>query len=180
MGDIDRKIYENDLSEVVKLLSSKGDPDDILIEELGDNFREYRRRWKSINTSTETEHPIHLDFELNFGCNLKCEICILQTPPEETKFKKEYGKVLSYEKFCEIIDDGIEKGLCSITLSGNNEPLLFKEIPQYIEYAKKKNVLDIIMLTNGTLLDTVTSEELVNSGLTRICFSVGGGNMGMT
>jgi len=81
-------------------------------------------------------------------------------------------KFISYDKFKEIIDEGSEKGLCSITLNVNNEPLLVKDIAEYVRYARSKGIVDVIMLTNAALLDRKMSRKLIEAGLTKIYFSL--------
>ena len=39
-----------------------------------------------------------------------------------------------------------------------------------ISYAKKKGVLDVMLHTNGTVMNEKLAEQLVNSGLNRIIF----------
>ena len=41
-----------------------------------------------------------------------------------------------------------------------------------IEYAKSKGVIDIMLHTNGTVMDENLAERIVKSGLDRIIFSL--------
>ena len=70
----------------------------------------------------------------------------------------------SFEAFKEIIDEGVTKGLKAIRLNYINEPLIRKDIIDFIKYANKKGVLDIYLSTNGSLLKEKIAKELINSG----------------
>ncbi|MDD5618126.1 MAG: radical SAM protein [Candidatus Omnitrophica bacterium] len=154
------------------------DPDKILAKIKGRRYKEYRKKWNiSSRALLVQEYPIHLDFELHYGCNLKCPQCILQVDKSRLKKIHPYHiakrkERINLEKFKEIIDEGIQHGLCSITLGVNNEPLMDPNIVQFIRYASKKGVMDIIILTNATLLTRRLSKELLESGLTKLYFSI--------
>ncbi len=154
------------------------DPDQILAEIKGPRYVEYRRRWeKAGDLELIQNYPIHIDFELQYGCNFQCPSCILQIDKKEFAPEHPYNidnrrKKVTFEKFCGIIDEGVQHGLFSITLNVNNEPLLTKDIDQYIRYAAQKGVVDIIMLTNASLLTQDMSHRLMVSGLTKLYFSL--------
>lgn len=162
-----------------KQLENTKDPDLILGEILGRKYKEYRNKWeKAANALEKTQnYPIHLDFELNFGCNLKCPQCILQVNPAEFNDEHPYSinkekQKISLGKFEEIVDEGVKYGLSSVTLGVNNEPLMNRDLIKHIRYAHKSGIQDIIILTNGTLLTKELSGKLVGSGLTKLYFSV--------
>lgn len=166
------------MNEQWKQIQNTRDPDEMLKELLGDRFEEYRRRWcRAGNLELVQDYPIHLDFELQYGCNLRCPYCILQVDPDELPachpYRKENrSKKISFELFKKVIDEGVKHGLSSITVGVNNEPLLMKDIAKYIRYAREKGVIDIIMLTNATLLDQECAGKLLESGLTKLFFSI--------
>ena len=58
-------------------------------------------------------------------------MCILSIPLKKRFYREEPRKKVSFEKYCEIIDEGVLHGLSSIQLSGTNEPLLLKDIEKY-------------------------------------------------
>lgn len=144
-----------------------------LKKKIGKKFIDYRRKWLlSAKIKILLDYPLHINFELNFGCNLSCEFCLHGVSYKKWNYKTDPKKNISLEKYCEIIDEGIKYGLCSIELNGINEPLLKKDICRYINYAKKSEILVISLHTNGLLLDKEKSEELINSGLDIVIFSV--------
>ena len=161
-----------------KQVALTGDPDAKLGELLGEPYRAYRRKWAQAGQlNLVPDYPIHIDFELYYGCNLRCPQCVLQIDPEEFPADHPYAvanrrKTLSFEKFTEIIDEGIAHGLCSITLNVNNEPLATRNLQEYIRYARCAGIVDVIILTNATMLTKKRAQELLESGLTKIYFSL--------
>jgi radical SAM protein with 4Fe4S-binding SPASM domain len=161
-----------------KQIEYSRDPDRLLASYLGPRYEEYRMRWKRAEgCELVQEYPIHLDFELQYGCNLECPHCILQIDPSELAAHHPYRKErraskISFEQFKKVIDEGLYHGLASITVGVNNEPLMVKDIVKYIDYARDSGVIDIIMLTNATLLTEERSRELLGSGLTKMFFSL--------
>lgn len=145
------------------------DPWAYLAELQGEPFKEYRRRWEAVsNLELETEFPLQLDFELNNLCNLKCEMCTwsVEAMPKSVDFPT--------EKFKEIVSDGVQRGLRSLDMSYVNEPLIRKDLPDLIRFARDAGVVDIAFNTNAMLLTPDMGARLLDSGLTRIQFSMDG------
>ena len=143
-----------------------------IIEKYSDKqkYREYRKKWKLASTLEYTpDFPLQIDFELNYSCNFSCEMCTWSAENTAGRGKKTW---FSFEAFKEIIDEGVKKGLKAIRLNYINEPLIRRDIIDFIKYAKKKGVLDIYLSTNGSLLKEKIAKELINSGLTRIQVSI--------
>jgi len=153
-------------------------PDEVLIALKGPKYAEYRRRWEDAGEMKAVlDYPIHIDFELHYGCNFRCPSCILQVPKNEFAAGHPYhvskrGTKIDFAAFQKIIDEGVPHGLSSITLNVNNEPLLNKDIDQYIRYAIGKGVVDVIMLTNASLLTREMAHKLLDSGITKLYFSL--------
>ena len=57
-------------------------------------------------------------------------------------------------------------------VNGLGEPLLRKDIPEFISYAKEHGVQDVMFHTNGTIMTEELATRLIESGLDRIIFSV--------
>jgi len=71
-----------------------------------------------------------------------------------------------------IIDEFAEKGESSIKFVYVGEPLLYKRLPEIIQYAKEKGIYDTIIATNASLLDYEISKRLITAGLDWITYSV--------
>ncbi|MCA9407330.1 MAG: radical SAM protein [Candidatus Omnitrophica bacterium] len=146
---------------------------DILGEELGERYWDYRKRWdRASKCEIVQDYPLHLNFEIFYGCNFRCPFCILSTPIKDRGYKVDTKAKISFEKYCEIIDEGVKHGLCAVQLNGYNEPFLLKDIARYIRYAKNAGVLDIYVVSNGSALKPEMAEEIIDAGLTQIKFSI--------
>lgn len=145
------------------------DPFDVLCDIHGDKFRDYRKTWGKVsNLELLTGFPLNLDFELNDTCNLRCEMCpyVIENPEaKKTTF-------FPYEKFKEIILEGVPKGLRAVNLNFLNEPLMRKDIPQFVRFAHENGVVDISFNSNASFLSGKMQDELLDSGMTRLQLSI--------
>lgn len=107
-------------------------------------------------------------------CNFKCAFC----PTGDTSLLKEVGRKhssINLEFFKKIIDDisQFDNKLKLLSLYKDGEPLLNKEFPKMVEYAKKANIADKIWTkTNGSLLNPDLNSQLIDAGLDMIHISV--------
>ena len=79
---------------------------------------------------------------------------------------------MDFEKYKRIIDEGSEHNCPSVEPQGTNEPLLIKDFEKYLKYAHSKNFIDIMINTNGSALTERRSKQLLDSGITRLRFSL--------
>ena len=130
-------------------------------------FKRYRELWKKAgNYEILTSFPLHLDIELSGICNLKCDFCF-----QNGLINKPLG-LMDFDLFKQIIDEGVEKGLCAIKLQIRGESFLHPQIFDCIAYAKDKGIMDVQITTNGTLLNKNRIREVLDSGIDAIIFSV--------
>ncbi|MDP2786968.1 MAG: radical SAM protein [Pseudomonadota bacterium] len=130
----------------------------------------YRSRYEAAaNLEVVTDYPLQIDFELNASCNLKCPMCPISAESPKGKGKKTWFPTALYQ---EIVRDGVERGLSAIKLNYVNEPLIRKDLPEFVSFARKAGVLDVYLSTNGLLLDDNFSRQLIQAGLTRIQVSL--------
>lgn len=136
-------------------------------------FLNYRFRWNYLpRFHVVSRFPTHVDIETTNKCNLRCVMCPHDFPTPE--FKKTLGS-MSIDMAKQIIDEGSQKGLASIKLNWRGEPLLWrKHLAETIKYAKKRGIVEIIINTNGLLMDEEFSRDIITSGLDMIVFSVDG------
>ena len=106
-----------------------------------------------------------INIESTNHCNLKCKMCPVNS---EMKRKKEF---LDFQLFKKILDENPQ--LEFILPFQWGEPLLHKQIFDMIAYARQKHIRTM-MTTNGTLLNPEMNRKIVESGLTRLTFSVDG------
>jgi len=152
-----------------------------ILEKLKKDFRIYREQWsqqakdsiknKIVGKKLEKEsiNPLCIDIEVAAICDLACPFCYREhivTP----------DKIID-EKFCyNLIDQAAEMKVPSIKFNWRGEPLLHPKLPQFINYAKKKGILETIINTNATNLNEKKSKELINAGLDLMIYSFDGGS----
>ena len=99
-------------------------------------------------------------------CNLRCTFCFV------TEGMTREGGFMDLALFKKIIDDCPD--LEHLCMHNWGEPLLHKDIFKMIEYAKNKGVNYVVMNTNGTLLTDKMIDQIVDSKLDIIRFSIDG------
>lgn len=161
-----------DSAAFTELRSERQDPNAILSAELGAAFDEYRRMWEATaRMEFVPEYPIHIDFELNYTCNIRCPMC----PHSMPEFKALAGYdnfVMPAAVFKDVIREGGPLGLRSLRLNLLGEPLLRKDLADLIAFARAQGIVDVMINTNGVLLSVETSERLIEAGLTRLMVSL--------
>ena len=81
------------------------------------------------------------------------------------------NRMMKFNTFKKIIDEGAPKGLKAINLNNFGESFN-KNLVKMIAYAKSKGLLDVMLHTNGTVMNEKLAEDVINSGLDRIIFSL--------
>ena len=138
---------------------------------IGKKFIEYRKIWDKANRmEIVTDFPLFLHLDMNQECNYKCPHCIIGTPSEVSEYYE--GEYVDFEAFKKIIDEGSEHNCPSMEPQGNNEPFLIKDLHKYILYAHKKGFIDIMLNNNGSALTKKRAAQILDSGLTRLRFSL--------
>ncbi|HLD07269.1 MAG TPA: radical SAM/SPASM domain-containing protein [Candidatus Nanoarchaeia archaeon] len=112
----------------------------------------------------ENKPNIHC-IELTNACNLRCTMCFMDIMKRKKNFMK-------FSVFKKIIDEN-HKNMNLVYLQAFGESTLHKELPEFIRYAKSKNVRTGLH-TNGTLLTKELSNAMMDSGLYSIRFSIDG------
>jgi GTP 3',8-cyclase len=89
--------------------------------------------------------PIYIEVGLSGGCNHRCVFCAFDFLEYKPVFlDKHYLK--------RFIRQAAKSGAKAILFSGEGEPLLHKDLPEILAFAKK-NGIDSALVTNGVLLD---------------------------
>jgi len=153
-------------------LSTEEDINKKLSKIIGQKFIDYRKKWDAVNNfELITDFPLFLHIELNQLCNYECPHCIIGNPDEVEKLynKKEN---LTFDDYKRLVDEGANYKCPSISAQGDNEPFLIKNMEEYIYYAHKKGFIDIMTNTNGSAINEKRSKKILDSGLTRLRFSL--------
>ncbi len=79
---------------------------------------------------------------------------------------------LNFEQYKKIIDEAASYNCPSISVQGENEPFLDKNYENYLIYANKKGIIDIMTNTNGSAITKKRSQKILDTGITRLRFSL--------
>ena len=160
------KYSQIDAAGFTRLSGENVNPLEVLSRQLGDKFDKYRDDWDRVNSfELETEFPISIDFETVSSCNLECVMCSLGYK------KNNRRKMADFNLFKKIIDEAAGR-LKSVLLNVLGEPLLHKQFMKFVDYAYNNGVVDIMLNTNGILLNKKITNQLLDSGLTRLHISI--------
>jgi len=113
--------------------------------------------------------PPCLQIEPASVCNYRCVFCF-QTDHAFTKRTNDYMGTMSLETFKRVIDQAV--GSCeAITLASRGEPLLCRQLPQMLAYARGK-FLALKLNTNASQLDEAACHAILEAEVNTIVFSV--------
>lgn len=111
-------------------------------------------------------------------CNFKCIYCGHSLGLQKMKEKYDFvPQTMSMETYLKIIEQMKEfpDKLKMLSLTGQGEPLLNKELPLMVELAKEANIAERIeIITNGALLTPEIAEGLTGAGLDTLRISLQG------
>ena len=120
-------------------------------------YRLYRLRWNwAPKLRYVTRYPTHIDFETTNKCNLRCVMCARE-------FMEANKGEIDFDLFKKVIDEAAGNGLKSIKLNWRGEPLIHPKVPEMVEYAKNKGVIEVMFNSNGILLTKELSRKLINT-----------------
>lgn len=161
------------------MLKQKHDPIDITYHPIKSHhisdreYRLYREAWNNYPLNgIVSNFPLHLDIEINTGCNLKCNSCGFHSKEANSQFYIKEEDYMPFKVFKRIIDEGVREGLKAIKLNYRGEPLMHPLLTRFVSYAKEKGVIDVMFNTNGILLNSMKARELIKAGLDKISLSI--------
>lgn len=133
-----------------------------------DEYMEYRNKWRQYpNNFIVSDFPLHVDIELNTTCNLRCPMCFQTT-----------GKIpqmeMGFKIYSKVIREGGREGVYSVKLNYRGEPLCSTHLLDTILWAKQQKVLDVMLNTNGTLLNIEFAKGFIDCGLDLIVITIDG------
>lgn len=145
-----------------------------LPEEQKERFVQYRSDWNLADTERpDLPFPLCISLELVAACNLHCTHCVRNRPFWRQRFPHLFqGTRMGFETFQRIVDECANEGLPSLWLGCSGEALLEKDLYEMLEYAHNKGIMDLILTTNGTLLDNQFIDRMVDLPLTRLNISL--------
>tara|TARA_B100000315_G_C14583827_1_gene591878 strand:- start:2614 stop:3705 length:1092 start_codon:yes stop_codon:yes gene_type:complete len=169
MGE-NQNLYEKNF--LIKHSKKDSEVDEKLKDEFGERWSKYRQLWSDLTFfKVETKFPTYVLFEFSSACNLKCPMCNFGA--QDKSLRKPYNGVMNFKTFTKICDELNTHECPAVKLSGNNEPLIYPDLFKRIDYLKKHTrVMDIIMSTNGLLLDKNIVSRLLDNPITKLCISI--------
>jgi len=135
--------------------------------DLGKEYFEYRKKWNLSGQQQLFEFPLFLEVEVSYACNYRCPKCPRLALGHGAKVD-----FLSDELLDKLFKEAKIYKMPSVGLSHGGEPLMRKNICDIIRRARDSLILDCLIHTNGSLLNEDLSAELIESGLTKINFSL--------
>jgi radical SAM protein with 4Fe4S-binding SPASM domain len=150
--------------------------DEVYLRHFGQRYREYRRLWNIAGEDFVPHFPINLDFEVVDACNLRCRHCF-----RNKEISDKIGLVINtgvrfpLDLFKKIMKEAADYGLKALNFGFSGECLLNPDLIELINLARNFGILDIRLLTNGTLITRQTADRLLESPLTLLSFSVDAG-----
>ncbi len=109
-----------------------------------------------IKAAREQGGLLSLDLELTKRCNLKCIYCYAdggRPSPDELSLDEIYG----------VLDGAVALGAKKVTFTGG-EPLTHRHFFDIAEYVREAG-LQVLLYTNGTLVDSKVAEKLAKIGV---------------
>jgi MoaA/NifB/PqqE/SkfB family radical SAM enzyme len=118
--------------------------------------------------------PFQVQLHLTNLCNLKCHFCPTRTliSPDNTNADHE----LSAEEWVHIIQCSERIGVKEWHICGGGEPFFDKEKAMRVIAEIKKRDMHCEIITNGTLLDSLSIKQLIQIGIDKITISLDGHN----
>ncbi len=114
------------------------------------------------------EFPTYIMFDITNVCNSKCIHC-----PHSTVYSKSNTPVfLKLDVYKKVIDECAGRKIHFVRITADGEPLLHQELIVMINYASKQKVGPVGLTTNGSLLNSSTIKEIVESDLFMIDISL--------
>ena len=126
----------------------------------------FRDNYEKAERFEQLENPVQLDMELNGGCNMKCPFCL------HGYGEKRPNTLMPIDRYKALIDEAVAFGVRGLKLTYINEPMLRTDLEQCITYAKDAGMLNVYMVTNGTLLNAKRRASMLDCGITKIFISV--------
>ncbi len=96
--------------------------------------------------------PTHVDLDLTNACNLACSHC-------HAASGKPLPGQLSTGEVLRVLDELYELGVLGVTIAGG-EPFLRPDLLEILEHACQLHGQQVVVVTNGTLMSSVTLERL--------------------
>jgi len=138
--------------------------DELYLKHFGARYSEYRQLWNQAGKDFLPDFPINLDFELIDACNLRCRHCFRNEEiAQKLDLRINTGERFPLGLFKRVIVEGVQRGLRAVNLGFSGECLLNPDLVEMVNFSSQAGVLDIRLLTNGTLMNKGIADGLIKS-----------------
>ena len=149
----------------------------LYLKHFGLQYKRYRELWNRAGKDFLPDFPVNLDIEVVDACNLSCLHCTRNDDiHNEMGLTMNTGLKFSLESYKRICKEGRKYGLKAVNLGFSGECLLNNDIYNMINIAREYGVLDIRLITNGTLITEKIADTLLGTPLTLLSYSIDAGN----
>jgi len=111
-----------------------------------------------------------------YACNFVCKYCVFSMKKSKRGFISDKIK-MDFNLYKKCVDDMCKfpNKIKVLRFVGMGEPLLHNQLPEMIQYASSKNIINKIeILTNASLLTPRLSDKIIASGLSKLLISIQG------
>ena len=143
-------------------------------EEWGDDYIDYRLKWNTNpGRGIVEDYPLNLDIEVTNRCNLGCEFCVREYYRNEKTGKLDWEQGdMDPDTFFGIMGE-IAGKVPAVKLNWRGEPMLHPDLPAYVNATKEiGQAVEVMINTNGTLMNGRRMADLIESKIDRIIFSI--------
>ncbi len=110
----------------------------------------------------------YLRISITDRCNFNCRYCVPKGPERQVS----HDDVASYEEILQLLSIAVGLGITKVRITGG-EPFVRKGIFNFLErLCQVKELKDISITTNGSLLNREKLQHLFDMGITRLNFSL--------
>lgn len=135
-----------------------------MVRRHGDRYRDYRKLWAKAEAGVALPFPVNVGFDLIDACNLKCPQC-LRDPDLIGEYADFIGQGSRLESgdLIRILNECQEHGLPSVNIIGSGEPMLHPDFADFCAEIMRRDVLELRVVSNGTLLTEKIARALIAS-----------------
>lgn len=141
-----------------------------------EDYRDYNKKTMLADV-IPLDSPYLIQISCSDFCNFKCKYCFQSRGMGNLRKDHFSPGMMSLETFHKLADQvqTFPTKVKAFRFTGFGEPLMNKDLPEMIKFAKQKGIAEkVTMFTNGSLLTHQLNRKLIESGLDEVMFSIEG------
>ena len=137
-------------------------------------YLSYRYKFKNYPREQILKNfPPYVLLEPTSICNIRCVMCF-QVDRSFSSNKDFLGR-MPWDIFTKAVDEIADNNCNAITLASRGEPTLHPQLGEMLAYIQSKDILDVKLNTNATVLTAELARSILNAGVNEVVFSVDAG-----